>query len=87
MATSIEDAANMVRACRDNGVKLGLGFELRFHPAHLLARQLIAEGAIGRIGWPTANGAAVSAASRNTCPAPACGLGGNSRSSWAGPRF
>jgi 1,5-anhydro-D-fructose reductase (1,5-anhydro-D-mannitol-forming) len=49
MATSIEDAANMVRACRDNGVKLGLGFELRFHPAHLLARQLIAEGAIGRI--------------------------------------
>ena len=49
MATSVEDAANMVRACRDNGVKLGLGFELRFHPAHLLARQLIAEGAIGRI--------------------------------------
>ena len=49
MATSVEDAANMVRACRDKGVKLGLGFELRFHPAHLLARQLIAEGAIGRI--------------------------------------
>ena len=49
MATTVSDAAAMVDACRDHGVKLGMGFELRFHPAHLRARQLIDEGAIGRI--------------------------------------
>lgn len=49
MATSVADAAAMVDACRQNGVKLGLGFELRFHPAHRLARELIAQGALGRI--------------------------------------
>lgn len=49
MATSVADAAAMVDAARRNRVKLGLGFELRFHPAHRLARELIAQGALGRI--------------------------------------
>ena len=49
MANTVTDAAAMVSACRDHGVKLGLGFELRFHPAHLWARQVIGDGAIGRI--------------------------------------
>ena len=49
MANSVTDAAAMVSACRDHGVKLGMGFELRFHPAHLWARRLVDEGAIGRI--------------------------------------
>ncbi len=49
MATTVDDAVAMVRACRNNGVKLGIGFELRFHPAHLFARDLVAQGAIGRI--------------------------------------
>ena len=49
MANSSSDAAAMIDACRDHGVTLGLGFELRFHPAHLWARQLIDAGAIGRI--------------------------------------
>ena len=49
MANSVSDAAAMIDACRDHGVVLGLGFELRFHPAHLWARRLIEEGAIGRI--------------------------------------
>ncbi len=49
MATSVSDAAAMIDACRKHGVTLGLGFELRFHPAHLWARQLIDRGAIGRI--------------------------------------
>ena len=49
MANSVTDAAAMVSACRDHGVKLGMGFELRFHPAHLWARRLIDEGAFGRI--------------------------------------
>ena len=49
MANSVSDAAAMIDACRDHGVALGVGFELRFHPAHLWARQLIDDGAIGRI--------------------------------------
>ncbi len=49
MATTPSDAAAMVAACRDHGVALGLGFELRFHPAHLWARRAIDKGAIGRI--------------------------------------
>ena len=49
MANSPSDAAAMVAACRDHGVTLGLGFELRFHPAHVWARRLLDEGAIGRI--------------------------------------
>lgn len=49
MATTLEDAVAMVDTCRSNGVKLGLGFELRFHPAHTLARSLVADGALGRV--------------------------------------
>ena len=49
MATSVSDAAAMIDACRDHGVTLGMGFELRFHPAHLWARSLIDQSAIGRI--------------------------------------
>ena len=49
MATSVDDALAMVQACQANGVKLGLGFELRFHPAHWLARDLVSQGKLGRI--------------------------------------
>ena len=49
MATTVSDCAAMVDACRDHGVKLGMGFELRFHPAHIWAQRLIDDGAIGRI--------------------------------------
>ena len=33
MANSVSDAAAMIDACRDHGVVLGLGFELRFPPS------------------------------------------------------
>ena len=49
MANSVSESAAMIDACRDHCVTLGLGFELRFHPAHLWARQVIENGAIGRI--------------------------------------
>lgn len=49
MANTATDAAAMVSACRDHGVTLGMGFELRFHPAHLWARRVIDAGSIGRI--------------------------------------
>ena len=49
MATKLEDALAMVRECRAKGVKLGTGFELRHNPGHVLARNLIAEGVLGRV--------------------------------------
>jgi predicted dehydrogenase len=51
MALSVEDAAAMVRACADAGVRLYVGFHLRFHPAHRRARALVASGQIGDIVW------------------------------------
>ena len=49
MTTTLADAVDMVRACRDRGVKLGVGFELRHNPGHILARDLVADGTLGRI--------------------------------------
>ena len=49
MTTTLEDALAMVRACRDHGVKLGVGFELRHNPGHILARELVENGTFGRI--------------------------------------
>ena len=49
MATSVDDALTMVQVCQASGVKLGLGFALRFHPAHLLARDLVSKGKLGRV--------------------------------------
>ena len=49
MATTIEDSLAMVTGCRAAGVKLGIGFELRFNPGHILARKVISQGSIGRI--------------------------------------
>ena len=49
MATTLEDALAVVRACRDRGVKLGVGFELRHNSGHIMARNLVADGALGRV--------------------------------------
>ena len=49
MTTTLEDALGMVRACRDLRVKLGVGFELRHNPGHVLARNLVSDGVLGRI--------------------------------------
>ncbi len=50
MALSAGDARAMVTAAREDGLVLGVGFHLRFHPAHVEMRQMIAAG---RIGTPT----------------------------------
>jgi 1,5-anhydro-D-fructose reductase (1,5-anhydro-D-mannitol-forming) len=50
MALSADDARAMVAAARERDLVLGVGFHLRFHPAHVEMRRLIAEG---RIGTPT----------------------------------
>jgi 1,5-anhydro-D-fructose reductase (1,5-anhydro-D-mannitol-forming) len=56
MALSPAECRAMVEACRAAGVKLGVGFHLRQHPAHQQVRQLLAEGAVGeptfaRVQW------------------------------------
>lgn len=49
MATTIADSVEMVQACRKAGVKLGVGFNLRQHPGHIKAKQLIEQGVLGRV--------------------------------------
>src|SRR2546421_9300241 len=49
MATTLEDAVVMVRACRDAGVKLGVGYHLRQHPGQRAAQRLIAQGVLGSV--------------------------------------
>lgn len=47
LADDAQQAAAMVAACAGAGVKLGVGFQLRFHPAHREMAQRIAEGDLG----------------------------------------
>lgn len=49
LATAVDDAEEMVRACLDAGVKLGTGFHLRHNLVHRRSRDLICEGRIGEI--------------------------------------
>jgi len=37
MAITVSDCVDMVKACKTNGVKLGVGFQVRFHPGHVEA--------------------------------------------------
>ena len=80
MATALEDALAMVRTCRDHGVKLGVGYHLRTHPGHILARRVIASGALGRI--TLANGQWGRGVRGHTSAAPRTGL----RSWWGDPQ-
>ena len=54
MALTIEDCECMIKTCRKNGVKLGIGFQNRHHPAHVEARRLISSGEAGNIAFVTA---------------------------------
>ncbi len=49
MALTVADCEEMIDACRANGVKLGVGFENRHHPAHIEMRRLVETGAVGEI--------------------------------------
>jgi len=49
LATTVEDAKAIVRACRQAGVTLGTGFHLRHHPLHREARRLVQSGELGEI--------------------------------------
>ncbi|MBS4206962.1 Gfo/Idh/MocA family oxidoreductase [Bacillus sp. FJAT-50079] len=57
MATSKEEALSMIEAAEINGKKLMIGHNQRFVASHQKARQLIADGEIGKIyGFRTAFG-------------------------------
>jgi 1,5-anhydro-D-fructose reductase (1,5-anhydro-D-mannitol-forming) len=49
MTTTLHDAVDMVRGCRESGVKLGVGFHLRQHPGAIEARRLLVQGALGTV--------------------------------------
>jgi len=49
MAESLGRAEDMLVACRRNKVKLVIGHQRRFLPAYTMARDLIAQGAIGEV--------------------------------------
>lgn len=49
MADTLGKAEQMIVACRRNGVKLVIGHQRRFVPSWILARDLIAQGAIGDV--------------------------------------
>ena len=49
MADNVGRAEQMIVACRRNGVKLAIAHQRRFLPAYTLAKDLIAQGAIGKV--------------------------------------
>ena len=49
MALTVKDAEEIKKACDDNGVKLGVGFLMRFHGYHQRIKEIIAKGKIGDI--------------------------------------
>ena len=49
MAVSVQESLDMIRACKENGVELGVGFHLRHHPGHKKAREIIEQGTLGVI--------------------------------------
>ena len=49
LAQNLEDAAALVRAFADAGVPLAAAFDQRFHPAHVLLREMVAAGELGTV--------------------------------------
>jgi len=49
LALTLASAQRSVQACLNHGVRLGIGHERRFEPPMLLMKQLLAEGALGRL--------------------------------------
>ncbi len=49
IALNMADGLEVLKVCRERGVKLGTGLHLRHHPGHIETRRLVAEGALGTI--------------------------------------
>ncbi|MDF2722206.1 MAG: oxidoreductase domain protein [Paenibacillus sp.] len=50
IALNLEDAAEMIRVCEENGVRLFIGHVVRFFPEYAQIRDKIIQGALGRVG-------------------------------------
>lgn len=50
IALNLEDAAEMISVCEQNGVRLFVGHVVRFFPEYVQIKNKIAQGAIGRVG-------------------------------------
>lgn len=48
IASTVEDGHRIVSACKAAGVKLGIGYLLRFDPRYFKARELIVSGKVGK---------------------------------------
>ena len=51
MATTTSDAVAIIESCKVNGVKLAVGFQLRYHPGHIEARKLVQDGVLGQVSF------------------------------------
>ena len=51
LGLTIEQARDMIGACEAAGVKLGVGFMMRFHSQHVEALRLIEAGRLGRLAY------------------------------------
>ena len=49
MTITAEEAVEVIETCRHQGVKLGVGFHLRWHPGHIEARRVIQDDLLGTI--------------------------------------
>jgi 1,5-anhydro-D-fructose reductase (1,5-anhydro-D-mannitol-forming) len=49
MALCVADCERMIRACDDHGVRLGVAFRNRYHPAHIDVRRHVMAGALGDV--------------------------------------
>ena len=47
MALTIADCEEMIQVCRENRVKLGVGYMMRFHAHHRKFREMVRDGALG----------------------------------------
>ncbi len=52
LARSVDQARKMVTACREAGVQLLVAHVVRFFPEYALAKQVVADGVIGRPACP-----------------------------------
>lgn len=50
IALNLQDAAEMIRVCEENGVRLFVGHVVRFFPEYAQMKAKVAQGAIGRVG-------------------------------------
>jgi len=49
IATTLDDAERMIEECKNAGVKLGINFAMRYHPASKKVKEFLDKGVIGRI--------------------------------------